>query len=175
MRRSHRACLANLGVVLAIWSAACGGPPPAAVPRSTVERASGRAYDGAPPTIPHSIRIGACTSCHDADGAAIDGVGVAPASPHDDNAMLGSMRRCLQCHAPAESSRSLVASRFTGLPQGPWRGQRATPGAPPTIPHSLQLRERCVACHAGPAARREIRTSHPERTRCRQCHVPEVA
>jgi cytochrome c-type protein NapB len=34
------------------------------------------------------------------------------------------------------------------------------------------MRENCAACHTGPAAREEIRTSHPERTRCRQCHVP---
>ena len=34
------------------------------------------------------------------------------------------------------------------------------------------MRENCAACHDGPGAREEIRTSHPERTRCRQCHVP---
>jgi cytochrome c-type protein NapB len=37
------------------------------------------------------------------------------------------------------------------------------------------MRENCAACHAGPAAREEIRTSHPERTRCRQCHVEVTA
>ncbi len=67
----------------------------------------------------------------------------------------------------------LVASAFRGLPQGPWQGGRATPGAPPTIPHTLQLWENCLTCHAGSASRVEIRTSHPERPRCRQCHVPE--
>jgi hypothetical protein len=34
------------------------------------------------------------------------------------------------------------------------------------------MRENCAACHTGPAAREEIRTTHPERIRCRQCHVP---
>jgi nitrate reductase cytochrome c-type subunit len=67
----------------------------------------------------------------------------------------------------------MVASRFNGMPQGPWRGGRFYEGAPPTIPHPLQLRENCLACHAGPASRPEIRTSHPERARCRQCHVPQ--
>ena len=51
-------------------------------------------------------------------------------------------------------------------------GDRATAGAPPRIPHRLLMRENCVACHDGPAAREEIRTDHPERDRCRQCHVP---
>ena len=39
------------------------------------------------------------------------------------------------------------------------------------IPHDLQLRGNCLACHAGPAAVEEIRTAHPERTNCRQCHL----
>ena len=51
-------------------------------------------------------------------------------------------------------------------------GLRLHDRAPPTIPHKTFMRENCVACHAGPAAREEIRTSHPERRRCRQCHVP---
>ena len=34
------------------------------------------------------------------------------------------------------------------------------------------VRANCVACHSGPAAREEIRTTHPERVRCNQCHVP---
>jgi cytochrome c-type protein NapB len=33
------------------------------------------------------------------------------------------------------------------------------------------MRENCTACHDGPAAREEIRTPHPERVRCRQCHL----
>jgi cytochrome c-type protein NapB len=43
--------------------------------------------------------------------------------------------------------------------------------SPPVIPHSIELRENCLACHAGPAAPKEIRVSHPERVNCRQCHV----
>ena len=44
----------------------------------------------------------------------------------------------------------------------------------PSIPHPLEGRENCLACHTGPAAREEIRTSHPERERCQQCHVPST-
>jgi cytochrome c-type protein NapB len=156
--------------------AACGpSAPSAAVGRSTGARAADRAYDGAPPTVPHDAAIGACITCHDADGAEIAGTGVAPASPHGQVAADGALRRCQQCHVPRGRGPLLVASRFTGLPQGPWKGSRATPGAPPLIPHALQMRGECLTCHAGPAARAEIRTTHPERTRCRQCHVPETA
>jgi cytochrome c-type protein NapB len=167
--------LASSLALLALGAAvACGGSGPApAVARSTVERANGRAYDGAPPTIPHDAGIGACVTCHDGDGMVIAGVGIAPASPHGE-AAEGNMRRCRQCHVPTAVRELFVASRFTGLPQGPWKGGRATPGAPPTIPHTLQLRERCATCHDGPAARVEIRTTHPERIRCRQCHVPGI-
>ena len=149
-----------------------GDPQPSVRARATVERAAARAYDGAPPTIPHAI-AGECASCHDDDGTAITGVGVAPASPHGRDRMAGDMSRCRQCHVPAATAALLVGSRFTGMPQGPWRGGRFYEGAPPTIPHSLQLRENCLACHGGESARPEIRTTHPERIRCGQCHVAQ--
>jgi cytochrome c-type protein NapB len=178
MRRAPRARVAA-ALAAGVWAvalAACGpGVPSGPVARSTGARASLRAYDGAPPTIPHDATAGSCITCHDADGSAIDGVGVAPASPHGDAAADGAFRRCRQCHVPDSGTTLLVASRFTGLAQGPWRGGRATPGAPPTIPHTLQLRGECLTCHAGPGARAEIRTTHPERARCRQCHVPDIA
>jgi hypothetical protein len=44
------------------------------------------------------------------------------------------------------------------------------PGSPPPIPHALQMRENCRACHAGPGAVSGLRTTHPERVTCRQCH-----
>jgi cytochrome c-type protein NapB len=159
--------------VLVLLASACGPAPPAAVARSTGARATSRAYDGAPPPIPHDAAAGACTTCHDEDGAVIPGIGVAPASPHGAAAASGAMGGCRQCHAAVATGAVFVRSSFRGLPQGPWRGRRATPGAPPAIPHMLQLRENCLTCHAGPAARIEIRTTHPERARCRQCHVPE--
>jgi cytochrome c-type protein NapB len=33
------------------------------------------------------------------------------------------------------------------------------------------MRENCRACHAGPGAVAELRTTHPERVSCRQCHA----
>jgi cytochrome c-type protein NapB len=172
MRGSSRACVVVAGLVGLAAACRASAPPPVA--RSIVERAAGRAYDGAPPVVPHGP-AGECTTCHDDDGSEIAGVGVAPASPHGRERMAGDMRRCRQCHVASVTAASFVSSRFNGLPQGPWRGGRFYDGAPPTIPHALQLRENCLACHGGPAARAEIRTSHPERVRCRQCHVPEGA
>jgi cytochrome c-type protein NapB len=164
------------GLALTLLLAACGraapGPgagEPAAATAGTV-RADRRAYDGAPPTVPHPDPGAACAACHDADGQAV-GTAYAPASPHAETADAGATQRCRQCHAFVVTDGVFVAGDFVGLPQNLRRGGRATPGAPPTIPHSLRMRERCVACHAGPGARAEIRTPHPDRTRCVQCHV----
>ena len=65
-----------------------------------------------------------------------------------------------------------VSSSYEGLAQNLAAGDRATPGAPPRIPHRVLMRENCLACHDGPGAREAVRTDHPERSRCRQCHVP---
>jgi cytochrome c-type protein NapB len=64
-----------------------------------------------------------------------------------------------------------VASEFVGLKQNLRVGGRLNPISPPTIPHQIFMRENCLACHSGPAAREEIRTAHPDRVRCRQCHL----
>jgi len=155
---------------------ACGPGRPAppsveAVGASTaLVRAERRAYDGAPPTIPHPDPGASCSACHDADGQAV-GTKFAPASPHLGTPEEGSTQRCRQCHVFVTTDALFVANDFIGLPQNLRRGGRATPGAPPTIPHRLLMRENCLACHAGPGAREEIRTPHPDRARCRQCHV----
>jgi len=175
MRRPHRARLTRTGAGLAVALAACGPAPapPAEPPAPSADavRAARRAYDGAPPVAPHADFGMACTACHDADGQSV-GDAYAPASPHVGTAEQDATQRCRQCHAFAATDAVFVANGFIGLPQNLRRGGRAGPGAPPTIPHRLQMRDNCVACHAGPGAREAIRTSHPERPRCRQCHVP---
>ena len=45
---------------------------------------------------------------------------------------------------------------FTRMP-APEIDGAALPGSPPPIPHDLQMRSNCLACHAGPAAVREVR------------------
>ncbi len=102
------------------------------------------------------------------------GVGFSPPSPHDLTPGLSTEANCRQCHVFIQTPELFVASRFTGMPQDLRRGERLFEGAPPVIPHKLFMREDCNACHTGTAAREEIRTSHPERARCRQCHAAQL-
>lgn len=142
-----------------------------AVKSASIVRAQRVLYDGAPPTIPHGNIGVACASCHDTRGIAVAGMGFAPASPHEDTRKESATLRCRQCHVFVTSNDVFVANSFEGLRQDLRAGGRLYPGAPPTIPHRILMRENCAACHTGPAAREEIRTLHADRTRCRQCHV----
>ena len=136
------------------------------------ERAERRAYDGAPPVIGHENFQMVCTECHDREGMAVDDVGFAPPSPHEETRGLSAMSRCQQCHVFKVTDDLFAENAFAGLRQDLRSGGRLHPFSPPTIPHKTFMRENCTACHSGEAAREEIRTSHPERVRCTQCHVP---
>lgn len=144
--------------------------PTDVVVRTLASYRSRRAYPGAPPVVPHAIdpdvfRTQDCNACHERGGYVEKFAAWTPITPHPqwDN--------CLQCHARAESMpAAFAASTFTS-DAWPSLGRAALPGGPPPIPHTLQLRENCLACHAGPAAPLEIRCTHPERTNCVQCHV----
>jgi cytochrome c-type protein NapB len=168
-----------LMALVALVAAGCSDPGKVPVPdregavKSTASvRAERRAYDGAPPTVPHESFGAACTGCHDERGQSVSGVGFAPASPHDNTSKAGGTVRCRQCHVFVTTDELFVVSEYEGIPQDLTAGERATAGAPPRIPHRILMRENCVACHDGPGAREEARTTHPERTRCRQCHLP---
>jgi len=136
-------------------------------------RAQRRAYDGAPPVVPHAIdqtNSTACLACHE-HGLRI-GTVVAPRMSHE---LLGN---CTQCHVEAGSS----AMASAGPPLGdnlfvgqaaPGRGGRAWQGAPPTIPHTTWMRQNCASCH-GTLNDAGLRTSHPWRTNCTQCHAPSA-
>jgi cytochrome c-type protein NapB len=102
----------------------------------------------------------------------VSGVGFAPASPHEGTAYERATGRCRQCHVFRTTGDLFVDNSFEGVAQDLAAGDRATAGAPPRIPHRILMRENCIACHDGPGARAAIRTTHPERVRCRQCHVP---
>ncbi len=134
-------------------------------------RADRRAFDGAPPVIPHGELGAACTSCHTVRGMAVPELGFAPPLPHGETSGLSDASRCTQCHVFRREESLYVASSFAGLRQDLRRGERQHDVAPPVVPHPIFMRENCAACHAGPAAREEIRTSHPDRENCRQCHV----
>lgn len=138
------------------------------------DRMEHRAYEGAPPTIPHAIgETGGteCMACH-GDGLEIDGRLATPMS-HE------YMTNCTQCHIPETGSIPAADTRYDELPLDNefaglerWgEGQRAHPGAPPVNPHPEHMREDCMSCH-GEMARPGLRTTHPWKTECTQCHAP---
>ena len=139
------------------------------------DRALRRLFDGAPPVVPHAPMGADCVSCHNAEGVAVAGLGFSPPSPHEATAGLSRMSRCEQCHVYAGDAPQFVQSRFVGVAQDLRAGSRLFAGAPPVMPHALIMRENCRACHSGAAAREEIRTDHPERVNCRQCHVEKIS
>jgi hypothetical protein len=167
---------------------------PQAQPRTMEIHRSLRAYPGAPPRIPHGLtepefRLTLCNSCHARGGFAPRFGAYTPVTPHP------GWSDCLQCHAPDAMTVGLGIPRITDdvicrqchvNPDQPppslvsldWEpkawpelGQRAMEGSPQWIPHTLQYREDCLACHGGPWAVVGIRTTHPERVDCRACHV----
>lgn len=114
-----------------------------------------------------------CVECHNVRGMNVRDIGYAPASPHEITAGMSAMSRCTQCHVFQQTEDEFVANLFVALRQDLRHGRRLNDLSPPVMPHKLLMRENCSACHAGVAAREEIRTSHPERVRCMQCHVPQ--
>ncbi len=153
-----------------------------------------RAFPGAPPRIPHPLtaeefRTDACRTCHERGGYSVRFSAYVPLTPHPERGI------CLQCHVGVDSVMGTAdpgADPNTRCPlcHGPNGGAPRADATltwpttvwptlpllrrdqlPPPIPHDLQFRENCLTCHAGPAAVAEIRTTHPERANCRQCHV----
>ncbi|MBT4864381.1 MAG: diheme cytochrome c precursor [Planctomycetaceae bacterium] len=130
-----------------------------------------RAFNGAPPTIPHPVdqrSDRACIACH--------GVGVKTASLRIPRMSHQYLANCTQCHVE-NSPRHIMTSvfrenSFAGL-AAPTAGPRAFPGAPPVIPHSTWMRRDCMSCH-GPTGLYGIRTTHPWRQNCQQCHAPSA-
>jgi len=134
-------------------------------------REQNRAFNGAPPTIPHRIdhrSSVSCVACH-ADGIKTATLRI-PRMSHQ------FLANCTQCHVeeqpdflPAVVFRE---NSFEGLP-APQAGPRAFAGAPPQIPHSTWMRSDCMSCH-GYAGLHGIRTTHPWRQNCQQCHAPSA-
>lgn len=162
-------------------------------PRTLATYRALRAFPGAPPRIPHGLTpeefgTGGCNTCHERGGYSQRFGAYVPVTPHpemgaclqchvgDGQLMAIALpstdpsARCRQCHAPEAGRRTEPALNWSPLS---WpRLSRNAPGSePPPIPHTLEFRGNCLACHAAPAAVAEIRTTHPERANCRQCHV----
>jgi cytochrome c-type protein NapB len=137
------------------------------------DRARNRAYDGAPPTIPHPVEARTAASC-----LACHGEGLRVGDRVASKVSHSHLSNCTQCHVeqgpgalpfPAEPPEN----GFVGVHRaGP--GERASPGAPPTIPHSTWMRQDCASCH-GLVTRAGLRTTHPWLTNCSQCHAPSAA
>jgi len=144
---------------------------PGAVKSSPTVRAARRAFEGAPPVIPHEPMGIRCNECHTERGMSVPELGFAPPSPHARTGGLSDDSRCNQCHVFRKTEDEFVANTFAGWRPEGMSGHRAYAGAPPVLPHPIFLRENCPACHSGPAAREEIRTTHPERENCTQCHA----
>jgi len=128
-----------------------------------------REYHGAPPPIPHDVDAdmelpNRCNVCHERGGFVERFNAFTPLTPHPQ------YENCMQCHVPEQDHDLFRAAEWQSV-QPPKLQRTALPGSPPPIPHTLQLRDDCLSCHAGPAAPIEIRTSHPERENCLQCHV----
>jgi cytochrome c-type protein NapB len=158
-----------------------------------------RAYPGAPPRIPHPLRADefrtdACRTCHERGGYSARFQAYVPLTPHPErgiclqchvgeDGVLGLEApdanpdaRCALCHGPAGGPVRAEASLTWSTTVWPTLPRTTVDQNPPPIRHDLQFRQNCLTCHAGPAATAEIRTKHPERADCRQCHlVPDPA
>ena len=132
-----------------------------------------RAYNGAPPTIPHRVDArdaASCVACHGPEGIRVGDV-IARPMPHEHYSS------CLQCHVRqvpvAEDEVRWLDNGWQGLPP-PFAGKRAYPGAPPVIPHGTFMRVNCATCHGWSGAD-GLKSSHPWRKSCTQCHAPSAA
>lgn len=153
-----------------------------------------RGYPGAPPRIPHPLtadefRTDACKTCHERGGFSVRFSAYVPVTPHPErgiclqchvgvDSVIGAPQpdpnpnaRCPQCHGPSGGTPRPEARATWATTVWPQLPKLTSDRDPPPIPHDLQFRENCLTCHAGPGAVDEIRTTHPERANCRQCHV----
>lgn len=167
----------------------------AAHARTLVFFRSLREYPGAPPRIPHGLtdeefRDRTCNNCHERGGFVARFGDYARVTPHPELTQClqchlprdtlvgtplppaGGQSSCPQCHVDPEERLPVFVDNDWTTTAWPDTGLRSLPDAPYLIPHGFQMRTNCLACHAGPEAVMGIRTDHPERTNCRQCHLP---
>lgn len=137
------------------------------------QRIRRRAYEGAPPTIPHAIdqmNASVCLVCHE-EGAVIGSL-IARPIPHQN------LSNCTQCHVESDSNQFstdvevlLAKSEFAGWAPMSEVKHRYWEHAPAPIPHTTWMRENCMSCH-GPLGTSGLQSSHPWRNSCTQCHAP---
>ena len=145
-------------------------PEDAAAGRTLSQYYARRQFLGAPPQIPHPDKVHGkkleCNMCH-ADGGWTELLKrMTPVTPHPEQAS------CEQCHLWPVTNTLFRAIDWQSLPP-PRLGRSYLPGAPPPIPHNMQMRENCEACHVGPGTIAAIRMKHQWRGNCWQCHLPD--
>lgn len=141
------------------------------------QRAARRAFDGAPPVVPHPIAqdsSAACLVCH--------GPGLVVKDKVASKISHARYASCTQCHVPSVGSQiptgdiallePIASNQFVGL-TAPLKGSRAWPTAPPTVPHATLMRSDCTSCH-GLQGLFGLRTPHPNRQACVQCHAADA-
>lgn len=131
-----------------------------------------RQYPGSPPFIPHKVEEAdlapvECLTCHAKGGWSAELKAHTPLTPHPEHAA------CRQCHLAQTDVKLFVDIDWMSVAT-PRLGRSDLPGVPPPIPHELQMRGNCIACHVGPGAVASIRVEHPSRGNCRQCHLPQT-
>ncbi len=144
--------------------------PEALNQRTLSEYYSRRQYPGAPPEISHPVSVHGkkleCLMCHADGGWTLILKSKTPVTPHPEQIS------CMQCHVNPVTDTLFRATDWRSVPP-PRLGRSYLPDAPPPIPHDLQTRNNCIACHVGPGTIEAIRMQHPFRGMCRQCHVPD--
>ena len=140
--------------------------------RTLEEYYSLRQYPGSPPFIPHKVEEPdlapiECLTCHARGGWTEELKKNTPITPHPEQ------ESCRQCHITVTEANLFVETDWMSVAP-PLLGRAALPGAPLPIPHDIQMRGNCIACHVGPGAVATIRVEHPSRGNCRQCHLPET-
>ncbi len=136
------------------------------------QRASLRAYEGAPPVVPHSISdldMRTCRTCHATGLRAGDKIARAVSHTYLTN--------CTQCHVEAVNQTFGAVddppNSFVPLRPQSAGGFRALSGSPPNIPHTTFMRTNCASCH-GPHGYPGLQPDHLDRLNCVQCHAPSA-
>jgi len=141
----------------------------AAFSESLEARAGLRAYEGAPPVIPHAIKdldLRTCRTCHATGLRTGDQLAHAVSHTH--------LANCTQCHVEAANHQFAPvhdpANSFAGIRPQAAGGFRALSGSPPNIPHTTFMRTNCASCH-GPHGYPGLQPDHLDRLNCVQCHA----
>lgn len=127
----------------------------------------------APKPIPHALAgKQACNACHAPDSS----IKPAPA----DHAGRAE-NTCTACHQPAGEGTTTPAATFTAAATtavtstaGTALAGSATPAGPKPIPHSLEGKQECNACHAPDSSIKPAPADHAGRANstCTACHKP---